>query len=129
MLERSLRNDLPSNVRLLPWLTRQELVSRLERSAGFVHVAEEDFGISMVEPLAAGTPMIGLDRGGACDIVRDGLDGLLIETADPATLRAAVVGSLGRNWNAQALGQRAREFSRQRFLERFRRHLTELGVP
>jgi glycosyltransferase involved in cell wall biosynthesis len=129
MLEPSLRSNLPSNVRLLPWLSRQELVSLFEQSAGFVHIGEEDFGISMVEALAAGTPVIGLDAGGARDIVRHGVDGLLVESPDPAILREAIVEGASRKWDAGALALRAREFSRRRFLERFRAHLTGLGVP
>ena len=46
--------------------------------AGFIHVGEEDFGITMVEALAAGTPVLAADRGGARDIVRPDRDGVLI---------------------------------------------------
>ena len=35
----------------------------------------------MVEALAAGAPVIALDAGGARDIVRDGVDGVLIEAS------------------------------------------------
>ena len=49
-------------------------------------------GVAVVGALAlwaaACTPVIGLDTGGARDIVRDGVDGLLIETADPATAQS-----------------------------------------
>jgi glycosyltransferase involved in cell wall biosynthesis len=128
MLERSLRRDLPPNVDLLPWLPRRELVALFERSAGFVHVGEEDFGISMVEALAAGTPVIALHRGGARDIVREGVDGLLVESPDVRALRAAVVECASRDWDAHALARRAQEFSREHFLARLRTHLTELGV-
>ena len=52
-------------------------------AAGFIHVGEEDFGITMVEALAAGTPVLAVDRGGARDIVRANRDGVLIaEAAD-----------------------------------------------
>ena len=92
-LEKSLRETLPDNVELLGWLSREELARRYERAAGFIHVGEEDFGITMAESLAAGTPVIALDGGGARDIVRPGEDGLLIPDAEPETIRAAV-----RSW-------------------------------
>jgi glycosyltransferase involved in cell wall biosynthesis len=129
MLEDSLRVSLPENVRLLPWLPRSELVPLFERAAGFIHIGEEDFGISMVEALAAGTPVIAVAEGGARDIVRPEMDGYLLKTPDAVTLRAAVEATAARGWDIDVLAARAREFSRERFLERFRAHLSELGVP
>ena len=69
-LEAQLRKRLPPNVELLAWVSRDELAALFGRASGFVHVAEEDFGISTVEALAAGTPVVALDAGGARDIVR-----------------------------------------------------------
>jgi glycosyltransferase involved in cell wall biosynthesis len=119
-LEAELRRDLPPNVELLPWLSREELAKLYARSAGFLHVGEEDFGISMVEALAAGTPVVALAAGGALDIVRDGVDGVLVERPEPALVRAAVQRVAAERWDAQALVARAEEFSRERFVSRLR---------
>ena len=129
MLEPSLRASLPPNVTLLPWLPRDELIRHFEHAAAFIHIGEEDFGISMVEALAAGAPVIGVDRGGARDIVRPGVDGVLLDAPDVSALREAVEKVAARSWDRGALARRAREFSRERFLARFRAHLSDLGVP
>ena len=99
-------------------MSREELVELYERASGFIHVGEEDFGITMVEALAAGTPVVALARGGAMDIVRPGEDGLLVDDADPATVREAVRAVAERSWDPAALAAHAREFSREQFLER-----------
>ncbi|MDQ3721794.1 MAG: glycosyltransferase [Actinomycetota bacterium] len=117
-LEASLRASLPPNVSLHSWLPREQLTSLYGRASGYLHVGEEDFGISMVEALAAGTPVIGLARGGALDIVRDGVDGILVDRADTAALRTAIERVAGAQWDRTALRARAQEFSRERFLER-----------
>jgi glycosyltransferase involved in cell wall biosynthesis len=125
-LDAELRRDLPPNVTLRPWLAREELVRLFEEAAGFVHVGEEDFGISMVEALAAGTPVVALGRGGAMDIVRDGIEGVLVARPEAALVRDAVRRVAAERWDAAALSARAEEFSRERFLSRMGGFVREL---
>lgn len=117
-LEGQLHASLPPNVELLGWLSRERLAQLYAQASGFIHLGEEDFGISMVEALGSGTPVIALNRGGARDIVRDGLDGLLLERPDLALLRAAVERVASTDWDRSALVARAAQFSTERFLER-----------
>ncbi len=126
-LEGRLRATLPPNVELRGWVSRVELARLYGSSSGFLHLAEEDFGISMVEALAAGTPVLALNRGGARDIVRDGVDGVLLDRPGIDTVRSAVHGVATARWDRGALAARAAEFSSQRFVERFRAYLAELG--
>jgi glycosyltransferase involved in cell wall biosynthesis len=115
-----LLETLPPNVELRAWVPRAELVELYEGASGFVHVGEEDFGIAMVEALASGTPVVALDAGGARDIVRQGVDGVLIQTAEVESLRAALDDVATRTWDPTALRARATEFSEERFLVRMR---------
>jgi glycosyltransferase involved in cell wall biosynthesis len=127
-LEASTRSQLPENVELRGWLERSELARLFERASGFIHVAEEDFGISMVESLAAGTPVIALRNGGGGEIVRDGTDGLLIDRPDTDSLRDAVRRLATQEWDREILVRRAREFSRDTFVGRMQSYLEELQV-
>lgn len=127
-LEARLRKKLPPNVELLGWVSRGELAELFARASGFVHVGEEDFGITMVEALAAGTPVIALDAGGAQDIVRPGADGVLIEQAELGQLQAAVRTVATGSWDRAALRSRALEFSSERFLARMRSWLDEVSL-
>jgi glycosyltransferase involved in cell wall biosynthesis len=125
-LERELEAMLPPNVELLSWLPRAELAELYASAGGFVHVGEEDFGISMVEALGSGTPVVALARGGALDIVRDGVDGVLVEAPEPDAIRKAVNAVAERVWDPTALAARAQLFSRERFLELLGEHVEEL---
>jgi glycosyltransferase involved in cell wall biosynthesis len=115
-LEAELRAALPPNVRLLGWTSRTELARLYAEASGFIHVGEEDFGITMVEALASGTPVIALNRGGARDIVRHGIDGLLIAEATAPAVRAAVEQLARETWEPLDLARHAASFGRQRFL-------------
>jgi glycosyltransferase involved in cell wall biosynthesis len=46
--EEELRERLPENVELRGWISREELEGLYREAAGFIHVGEEDFGITMV---------------------------------------------------------------------------------
>jgi len=70
------------------------LVDLMQRARAFVFAAEEDFGITLVEALACGTPLICYGRGGAADIVvtqEKGLPtGVLFYRQDVAAIVEAV---------------------------------------
>jgi glycosyltransferase involved in cell wall biosynthesis len=122
-LERRLRAALPDNVELLGWLPRERLARLYAGAGGFIHVAEEDFGISMVEALAAGTPVLAADRGGARDIVRQGIDGVLIsDPQEPGRVREGVLELARTKWDRKRLRAHAEQFSE----EHFQRRLSEV---
>ncbi len=118
-LEPELRAALPPNVELLGWLPRERLAQLYASASGFIHVGEEDFGITMVEAMAAGTPVVAADRGGARDIVRPGQDGVLVsDPASPAAIAAGVRELADRDWDPDELRRSAERFSEERFRER-----------
>ncbi len=82
----------------------------------------------MVEALAAGTPVVALNAGGARDIVRPGTDGVLIEGAELGALQSGVREVATGSWDRQALRSRAFEFSTERFLEQMRAWLDEASA-
>ena len=130
-LERSLRRNLPPNVELRGWVEREELARLYGRASGFIHVGEEDFGITMVEALAAGAPVVALDAGGARDIVRNGVDGVLIEDAEPA--RAPGRDPFGRrvglgSGRAACARTRVRDRALSRADARLARRIVETGT-
>ena len=55
----------------------------------------ETFGLTFVEAMNAGLPLIGVNRLGAKEMVRDGKNGLLVEAGDAAALAHAIDRLLG----------------------------------
>jgi phosphatidylinositol alpha-1,6-mannosyltransferase len=78
-------------------------------------VGGEGFGIAFVEAGAHGLPVLAGDRGGACDAVRDGETGLLVDAADPAAVARGLIALLTDAPLAARLGAggaaRARELA------------------
>ena len=87
---------------------------------GLIFPAEDDFGIVCVEALASGAPVVALAAGGAPEIVRDGIDGALVATADSDAFADAVLRVEQRAWNVEELRESARRFDVSRFRDRIR---------
>lgn len=51
---------------------------------------EEPFGIVLLEAMAAGVPVVATDAGGPREILRAGIDGILVPPRDPAALAEGV---------------------------------------
>jgi glycosyltransferase involved in cell wall biosynthesis len=101
-----------------------ETVKQLLGSArGFIYPAEDDFGIVCVEALASGAPVVALGRGGATEIVRDGVDGALVPEPDPQLFAAAVRRIEQAGLDPQDLRRSARRFDVSRFESRIRASL------
>ncbi len=119
-----LERKLPPNVRLLGWVTDDELSQYLGSARAFVHAAAEDFGIAMVEAQAAGCPVIAYEQGGAVETVIDGQTGRLYPEQSAECLAEAVEEYESRSTagkhlflDAQGIRQNALRFSKARFQE------------
>jgi glycosyltransferase involved in cell wall biosynthesis len=92
----------------------------LGAARGLIFPAEDDFGIVCVEALASGAPVVALAAGGAPEIVRDGIDGALVPTADADAFADAVLRVEQRTWDTEELRRSARRFDVSRFRDRIR---------
>lgn len=74
-----------------------------------VHTAQlEPFGLVITEALARGVPVVGPDKGGPSEIVRDGVDGLLVDAQDAEAVAAAVVDLLRDPERRRRMGEAGR---------------------
>jgi glycosyltransferase involved in cell wall biosynthesis len=77
--------------------------------------AQEAQGLTFVEAMLAGTPVVATACGGIVDAVRDGETGLLVKESAPAEIAAAVMRLVSEPDLAARLRQAALELARRRF--------------
>lgn len=115
----------------------EELANLMEGARALLFPAFEDFGIVMVESLAAGRPVVAYGRGGSRDILAD-LDasdaptGVLFgEQSAPDLARAIMRFERAETrFDPELLRNRAAEFGRDRFIDALRGRVEEaLGAP
>ncbi len=109
------------NVTLLPRVEERELASLFATCRALLHPGVDDFGMVMVEALAAGKPVLACAEGGALDIVLDGETGLLIDAPTAESVSAAIDRFARREapFDPSALRAFAHRFDRQHFERRF----------
>ena len=82
---------------------------------GRLPTERESFGLSALEALACGVPVIGARAGGLPEVVRDGVTGVLRDVGDVEGMSAAAVDILSspEKWNA--MSETAAADARERF--------------
>jgi len=104
------------NVELLGRVSNIERNLLYAKSKGFIALAkDEDFGVTPVEAMAAGTPVIAFDGGGFRETVVDGKTGILIKEVSAESLERAIRRFDSIKWQRKQLIDQARKFSRKVF--------------
>lgn len=106
-------------IRFVGRVSDQELVTLAHSARGFLFPNEEDFGLSAVEALAAGTPVIAYGKGGALDIVQDGETGVLFEEQTVESLVAAIQRFQTLKFLPATLHRKAKRFDKVLFRNKF----------
>lgn len=118
---RELKRTAAPNIEFCGRVDDEQLRDLYAHAAAFLMPGEEDFGITMVEALASGKPVIALGRGGASEIVTEDCGVLYAEPSEEA-LGGALreFDRCAGRFNSFELQQRAREFSEAAFERNFR---------
>ena len=93
----------------------------LNNARGFIYAAEEDFGIVQVEALAAGAPVIALDRAGTRDIVENGVSGVTFRDQNTDSLVEAIHSAQSMTFMPALLRRKSKRFDKSLFITKIRK--------
>lgn len=120
--QKRIESLLSPNIEFRSEANQTDFQSLMGQAKAFVFAAEEDFGITMAEALACGTPVIAYKKGGASEIVIPGQNGYLFDHQTPESLIGAVKMFVTQGIELDSTGIRQSSF---RFsIERFRNEIS-----
>lgn len=108
-------------VKFVGRVSDEALVKLAQSSKAFLFPNEEDFGISAVEALAAGTPVIAYKKGGALDIVQDRETGVFFEEQTVESLVEAMKRFETLEFLPATLHRKAKRFDKGFFATKMRK--------
>jgi glycosyltransferase involved in cell wall biosynthesis len=108
------------NVEFVGAVSDEELRILYQNCRALIFPAEEDFGLTPVECMACGRPVVALGYGGAAETVVDGQTGVHFSEQTPQSLDAALDRFERSEISPAACRARAEEFDQQIFLAKIK---------
>ncbi len=115
--ETELRSLAKPNIEFLGQVSETEKAHYLARARAFIHPQEEDFGITAVESMASGRPVIAYKSGGALETVVDDVTGKFFTDQTWESLADAVIRFRFDKFDSAKIKTHAEKFSTERFVE------------
>lgn len=118
-----LRSMAGANIRFIGYAADDDVARLLGRARGFICMAEEDFGIAIVEAQAAGCPVIAFGKGGALETVMQDVTGVFFEEQTVQSLVDAILDFDARRntFHPEAMIRNAQKYNKTHFTEKFRK--------
>jgi glycosyltransferase involved in cell wall biosynthesis len=107
-------------VRFLGRVSEEDLRLLYRDCRAFLFPSEEDFGISVIEAMACGRPVIAYAAGGALETVVPDQTGRYFVQQTPESLSAVLAAFRDEDWNPQEIRRHAEQFDVPVFQERIR---------
>ena len=108
------------NIEFTGLVAEKKLPAYFARCRAFIFPQEEDFGISAVEAMAAGKPVIAYRSGGALEMVIEGKTGLFFDEQTVESLVLALRKFRLEDFSAKNIRQHAEQFDKKIFKDKIK---------
>ncbi|MDD5342392.1 MAG: glycosyltransferase [Patescibacteria group bacterium] len=123
--EERLKKMAKSNIEFLGSVTEEQKAELMRHAKAFLYPQEEDFGITAIEAMASGRPVIAYAKGGALETVVDGKTGVLFQDQNWAALADTVLRFKPETFDPETIRRHAEEFSLPRFKQKIKDFISQ----
>jgi glycosyltransferase involved in cell wall biosynthesis len=115
-----------SSVRFLNKVSDAEMAHHFHLAKAFIFPNLDDFGITAVEALSAGTPVIAYKAGGALDYIKEGKTGSFFDEQTAESLMTTLKAFNTQDFNARDVRRAAGKYSAEQFHSKMRNYVSKL---
>jgi glycosyltransferase involved in cell wall biosynthesis len=112
-------------IEFLGLVSDEKLRDLYSQCRAFIFPQEEDFGLTAVEAMAAGRPVVAYKAGGALEIVKERETGIFFNEQTPESLISAIKNARFEDFNPQKIRQEALKFDKEIFKEKIKEFVGE----
>ncbi len=112
----SLADGAP-NIRFEGRVGDKRKIELMAQARGFIFPGIEDFGITPIEAMSVGTPVIALRAGGLKETVSDGVSGHFFDKPHPEVLRAALDEFESKRWGHAKIKSTTAQYTKEVFMK------------
>ncbi len=123
--EKELKARAKNNIEFLGHVSEKELKETYSNAKALIFPQIEDFGITPLESMASGRPVIAYKAGGALETVKNNETGLFFNHQDIPTLKAAIEKFEKIRWNSKKIREHAKKFDSKIFEQKIEKFLLE----
>jgi glycosyltransferase involved in cell wall biosynthesis len=105
------------NIEFIGRVSDEEKARLYENCIAYINPQEEDFGITVIEAMASGRPVIAYAKGGATETVIDGRTGAFFHKQEWEYLGDAIIMFDQSKFNPVAIKEHAETYSKQNFMQ------------
>lgn len=116
-----LRKTAEKNIEFVGRVSEFEKAKLYSQAIAYLNPQEEDFGITAIEAMASGTPVIAYRKGGACETITEGRTGEFIEEQSWEELANEVIRFERDKYDPKAIREHALNYDVGKFKDRIRR--------
>lgn len=126
--EKALKKRAKKNIEFMGVISDEKLAELYAHAKGFIFPQCEDFGITPVEAMASGCPVIAYAEGGSLETIKEGITGMFFyeQTSEAIIRTVRKFEKEYKKFFSEAIRKYAQKFSKEQFKKRIKDYLEEL---
>ncbi|MFB6226012.1 MAG: glycosyltransferase [Candidatus Paceibacteria bacterium] len=118
-----LKDIAKSNIEILGKVSEQKKVELYKHAKAFLHPQVEDLGLTAIESMASGRPVIAYREGGATETVKEDVTGVFFEEQSWKCLLDKLLGFEPKGWDQDEIRSWAQNFSKFDFKKEIKEYV------